>query len=483
MVTDFEQFKINIGNPDLVDSTFEKITKNMERWGKECSSEEQVSKLIDKISNKDLDGFERVKSWLFLSYFAYANHINESNFFTEQIRTKLKRSEKWTKEKGIILSGEEKLYLMSSSSEIGQMDLFLREGKIFSIDSKIVELLKQTKIDYDYSDSPYPNILIPFRDFIVEPVEILGILIRDKAVAANRPSKEKLDGRVADIVVFCRDNRDGELAWLYTSIYSNKSLQRINDIPTDGHDKIWCGRETFEILDELVKRIACNFLNLINHPEVEIINHSMAKLRELREKSNKVGIPDKCEINIKGKLKKYITETTEQNEKAWELGHRFWVRGHWMNFKNECYKEKRGQKTWVLPYIKGKGELVNKNYYLGVKKQQWENERRMIELVTSIFPNKDIEKHNRTQLEGLEIDCYLPEYKLGFEYNGLQHYQWVEVFHKTEEEFKAQQLRDIKKNQIASEKGIKIVTIRYDELLTKDLIEGKIKEVYDDKTN
>jgi hypothetical protein len=146
-----------------------------------------------------------------------------------------------------------------------------------------------------------------------------------------------------------------------------------------------------------------------------------------------------------------------------------------MEFKHECYKNKRGQKTWILPYIKGKGELIKKDYYVGEKEQCWAHEAEMIKIIRELYPEHEIEKHNRTILDGLEIDCYIPELKLGFEYNGLQHYEHVEHFHKTVEEFDAQKARDVEKLKRAEEKGIKIITIRYDEAVTKETIEEKLK--------
>lgn len=151
--------------------------------------------------------------------------------------------------------------------------------------------------------------------------------------------------------------------------------------------------------------------------------------------------------------------------------------GHWVNFISERYKQMKGKKIWILPYIKGKGKLIKKEYYVGEKEQCWENEKRMIKLINNIFPNIKILKHNRILLNGFEIDCYNPELKIGFEYNGEQHYNFPNAFHKTKEEFEKQQQRDIEKNNIALEKGIKLITIRYDEPLTEELIINKIKEV------
>jgi hypothetical protein len=226
-----------------------------------------------------------------------------------------------------------------------------------------------------------------------------------------------------------------------------------------------------ELLFESLKQIrdyVNNILDFINHPEIEYIVSESHSRNDLRVRRGQIPLPSKYNIILKEKFKRYISETISNNEKAWELGHKFWVRGHWMEFRNECYKNMQGKKKWILPYIKGKGELIKKDYYIGEKEQCWENQKRMIKLVQELFPDKKIIKNDRTTLEGLEIDCYLPELKLGFEYNGQQHYEHIEVFHKTKEDFEAQKERDVEKNKRAIEKGIKLITIKYDEPLTQE---------------
>ncbi len=100
----------------------------------------------------------------------------------------------------------------------------------------------------------------------------------------------------------------------------------------------------------------------------------------------------------------------------------------------------------------------------------------MENLVKDMFPNRFIDSNTRAFLDGLEIDCFIPSLNLGFEYNGEQHYNFPNAFHKTEEQFEAQQQRDIEKNKLAEEREIKLITIRYDEELSEELIKNKLKD-------
>ncbi|KAB2190938.1 hypothetical protein F9B44_17815, partial [Staphylococcus epidermidis] len=80
-------------------------------------------------------------------------------------------------------------------------------------------------------------------------------------------------------------------------------------------------------------------------------------------------------------------------------------------------------------------------------------------------------------LEGLEIDIYVPELKIGFEYNGVQHYKPVEHWG-GEESLKKQQVRDKRKRQLCDQNDVKLIIIKYDEQLSKDLILSKIPVEY-----
>src|SRR5579872_1960468 len=61
----------------------------------------------------------------------------------------------------------------------------------------------------------------------------------------------------------------------------------------------------------------------------------------------------------------------------------------------------------------------------------------------------------------LELDGYNEELKIAFEYNGIQHYEYPNGFHKTEEEFFDQTRRDGFKKEICKEMGIHLISIPY----------------------
>ena len=65
-------------------------------------------------------------------------------------------------------------------------------------------------------------------------------------------------------------------------------------------------------------------------------------------------------------------------------------------------------------------------------------------------------------LEGLELDGYNEEVNIAFEYNGIQHYEYNEFFHRGDyERFEEQQARDLKKYRICRERNVDLIIIPY----------------------
>lgn len=59
----------------------------------------------------------------------------------------------------------------------------------------------------------------------------------------------------------------------------------------------------------------------------------------------------------------------------------------------------------------------------------------------------------------LELDFYCAELKLAVEYNGMQHYQFTPLFHKTVEDFEKQRQRDVLKAQLCRKAGVDLITL------------------------
>lgn len=74
---------------------------------------------------------------------------------------------------------------------------------------------------------------------------------------------------------------------------------------------------------------------------------------------------------------------------------------------------------------------------------------------------KQFPKIKPTWLHGLELDGYCKELNLAFEYNGKQHYEFVNIFHTSKKDLKAQQIRDKNKEELCNKKKIALIKIHY----------------------
>ena len=50
------------------------------------------------------------------------------------------------------------------------------------------------------------------------------------------------------------------------------------------------------------------------------------------------------------------------NKTDFTYTHRFWVRGHFRVLKDKKWKKSQGKKIWIVPFIKGEGVLIKKEY-------------------------------------------------------------------------------------------------------------------------
>jgi len=103
--------------------------------------------------------------------------------------------------------------------------------------------------------------------------------------------------------------------------------------------------------------------------------------------------------------------------------------------------------------------------------------KELLELVQQIFPHQRIElEHNVADRGALFVDIYLPRLKLGFEYDGQQHFEYCEHFHGNRENFIKAKKRDAEKDQKCEEQEITLIRVAYNEEMTRDLIVAKLEE-------
>lgn len=76
--------------------------------------------------------------------------------------------------------------------------------------------------------------------------------------------------------------------------------------------------------------------------------------------------------------------------------------------------------------------------------------------------------------ERLFLDVYCPGYKMGIEYHGRQHFEYVKHFHSNIDGFHASMYRDERKEEICKDLGIALVVFRFNDRLDEDTVVARL---------
>jgi hypothetical protein len=257
----------------------------------------------------------------------------------------------------------------------------LSKAKIFEIEDNIQKLLALTDAPRINEDEvirlPFDNIFLDCQ-FTKEELEDYGVnpkyanRLRGIAVTKGNfifkeeefnpkslkeyESKERIGNglRITMCSVIEKDD-DGEEI-LFDVFNKNVNL---NEEYQDREIDIIENPTSDKDLRDFVHKFILNFLNFLNNPEVEYVEHKRSEgniQRKLRK--GKPVIPSTMSIRLNGRIREYIDYMGSQG--LWHYEHRFWVRGHYRDLKDERYIEKK--RIWIFPFIKGKGQFVDKDY-------------------------------------------------------------------------------------------------------------------------
>lgn len=227
--------------------------------------------------------------------------------------------------------------------------------RLVEIEKDLISLIEQTNNEIFYRPLFFPSIFIN-NDFNFEGLIIKGIYITEcytepgsisYAIHHPKPNDYAVLVVSADVDVGC----EFYLAFALVN-------KVIGDNFTDSKE------ETVKLkrLAEHVRIMICNVIDMVegNKEDLEVVKIETTKEQNLkRSKKGQIAFPTKIFIKAKGEFKRYVGEYNKGLRS--KISHSFQVRGHWRHFFSEKFVNVRGEKIWVLPYLKGKGILIRKD--------------------------------------------------------------------------------------------------------------------------
>jgi hypothetical protein len=130
----------------------------------------------------------------------------------------------------------------------------------------------------------------------------------------------------------------------------------------------------------------------------------------------------------------------------------------------------------TLGYTNYLKQGVHKKWKPITKYTGWKNYIKK-EMVCMLLPDYEVIHHYRgAELEGLELDIWIPELRLGIEYQGEQHYNVVTHWG-GKEGLGKRIANDHKKKRLCKSLGYHLIEIKYFEEISEQLIKDKMAKI------
>jgi len=114
--------------------------------------------------------------------------------------------------------------------------------------------------------------------------------------------------------------------------------------------------------------------------------------------------------------------------------------------------------------------LVRQEFGFRKVGEGWVSEALLSKLISRLLPEHEVIRHHRPQwLEGLELDIYVPNLRLGIEYQGQQHFHAVEAWGGQTALARVQK-SDARKLELCRLAGVSLLTVDYTEPLTEEYV-------------
>jgi len=168
-----------------------------------------------------------------------------------------------------------------------------------------------------------------------------------------------------------------------------------------------------------------------------------------------------------------VSEWLIAHDQIWQQGYpRVWDPQFPYNFVQALGKTLDKRKTAVRRFIE---DALRAEFKYTPLVGKWKSEQHLFELVKKLLPKTKIKRNFRSKtLEHLEMDIWLPEFGIGIEYQGIQHYEPVKHWGGFRGLEKVQE-RDARKKELAQANDITLIYFHHYEVLSAELVYKKLK--------
>jgi hypothetical protein len=157
-----------------------------------------------------------------------------------------------------------------------------------------------------------------------------------------------------------------------------------------------------------------------------------------------------------------------------ELTYRYNVKleeaSEYLRLRREAGRAKRAIKTFFE-------NLARQEFGFRKVGEGWISEVLLSQLVSRLLPVHQVLRHHRPKwLEGLEFDIYVPDLRLGIEYQGQQHFHAIEAWGGRKALARVQH-NDARKTELCRQAGVTLLTVDYTEPLMEDHVKSLLANV------
>lgn len=142
----------------------------------------------------------------------------------------------------------------------------------------------------------------------------------------------------------------------------------------------------------------------------------------------------------------------------------------WFTDVEECISNCNLNIDWKTRRMEIKSKLVAD----GVIKSKWKHERMLYDLIKKLYPDAIYQYHS-SWLGRQSLDIYIPQFAIGIEYQGIQHYEAVDFFGGKDGLKKRMEL-DSKKKELCIKNGVTLIEWNYNLEPTQNNVKKMIGE-------